>query len=341
VQAGREILQGGPRRRDAGVELARAHRLQERLGERPPDPHRLTHGLHLRPELLVGAGELLEGEPGELDDDVVERRLEAGRRRPGQVVRDLVERVADGELGRHLGDRVSGRLARERRGARHPRVHLDDAQLAGLPLARELDVGAARFDTHRADSSCGGVAKLLVVLVRQRHLRCDGHRVTGVDAHWVEVLDRADDDHVVALVAHHLELELVPADEGLLDEHLVDRALVETDLEHAPELLGRCRDSAAVTAERERRAQDDRESEPARQIAQRGCDDRGGNGQPDASHRLAEEAPIFGAVNGVEARADELDAELRQDTVFRQRAREVERRLAAERRQERIGTLAR
>jgi hypothetical protein len=78
------------------VQLARAFRLAVGLDERAADAHRLADGLHLRAERRVGARELLEREARELDDDVVERRLEARRCRPGQVVRDLVERVADG-----------------------------------------------------------------------------------------------------------------------------------------------------------------------------------------------------------------------------------------------------
>ena len=213
------------------VDLAGAARLQERLAEGAPDPHRLADRLHLRAERRVRARELLEREARELDDDVVERRLEAGRRRPGQVVRDLVERVADGELRGDLRDRVAGRLRGQRGRARHARVHLDHAQLAGLALARELDVRAAAVDTDRADDRDRRVAQLLVRLVGQRHLRRDGHRVAGVHAHRVDVLDRADDDGVVGVVAHQLELELVPAEEGLLDEHLADRALGERALE--------------------------------------------------------------------------------------------------------------
>ena len=214
-----------PRRRGAGVELARAERLEERLGERPADPHRLADRLHLRSESPVSAGELLEGEARELDDDVVERRLEARGCRPRQVVRDLVERVADGELRRDLRDRVAGRLRRERRRAGDARVHLDDAHVARLAAARELDVRAAGVDADGADDRDRGVAQLLVRLVGQRHLRRDGDRVARVDAHRIEVLDRADDDDVVEPVADDLELELVPAADGLLDEHLADRRL--------------------------------------------------------------------------------------------------------------------
>ena len=58
------------------------------------------------------------------------------------------------------------------------------------------------------------LAQRLVGRVGQRLLRRDRPRVAGVDAHRVEVLDRADDDRVAARVAHHLELVLLPARRG-------------------------------------------------------------------------------------------------------------------------------
>ena len=60
--------------------------------------------------------------------------------------------------------------------------------------------------------------------VGERLLRRDRDGVAGVHAHRVDVLDRADDHDVVVAVAHHLELELAPADHRLLDQHLADRA---------------------------------------------------------------------------------------------------------------------
>ena len=222
-----------------GIDLEPAPRLRERLRERAADAHRLADRLHLRAERLVGARELLEREARELDDDVVERRLEARRCRPREVVRDLVERVADGELRGDLRDRVAGRLRGERRRARDARVHLDHADLARRAVAGELDVRAAALDPDGADHADRGVAKLLVRLVRQRHLRRDGDRVAGVDAHRVEVLDRADDDDVVLRVADDLELELVPASHRLLDEHLADRALREAELDLPAKLASR------------------------------------------------------------------------------------------------------
>ena len=88
-------------------------------------------------------------------------------------------------------------------------------------IHRELDVAPARVDADLADDRDGRVAHRLILAIGQRHRRRDGDRVARVHAHRVEVLDRADDHDVVLVIAHHLELELLPADHAPLDEHLV------------------------------------------------------------------------------------------------------------------------
>ncbi len=97
--------------------------------------------------------ELLEVEARRLHRDVVERRLERRGRLAGDVVRQLVERVADREQRGELRDREAGRLRGERRGARDARVHLDHAQLVRLRVDGELDVRAAGRDADRARAS--------------------------------------------------------------------------------------------------------------------------------------------------------------------------------------------
>ena len=59
--------------------LKRAHGLQQALLNRAAHGHDLAGGLHLRTELVARARKLVEGEAGHFCDDVVERRLEAGR----------------------------------------------------------------------------------------------------------------------------------------------------------------------------------------------------------------------------------------------------------------------
>ena len=61
--------------------LQRAQRLLQRFGEAAADRHRLADRFHRGGEQRLGAGEFLEGEARHLGDDVIDRRLERGRRR--------------------------------------------------------------------------------------------------------------------------------------------------------------------------------------------------------------------------------------------------------------------
>ena len=76
---------------------------------------------------------------------------------------------------------------------------------------------------------------------------CAGrHRdgIAGVHAHGVEVLDGADDDAVVRQVAHHLQLEFLPAQRALFDQHFVHRRKRQAALQDLDQLLlvgRRCR----------------------------------------------------------------------------------------------------
>ena len=165
---------------------------------------------------------------------------EAGRE-PRDVVRDLVEAVAERQLGRDLGDRKARRLRGERRRPRHARVHLDDDDAAVLGVDGELDVRATRLDADLADDAPREVAHALVFLVGQRQRRRDGDAVAGVHAHRIDVLDRADDDEVVGAVAHDLELELFPADDRLFEQDLVHGAEVRARARRARGTLRCCR----------------------------------------------------------------------------------------------------
>ena len=239
--------------------LQRAEGLLQTLGKRPADRHHLADRLHLCPEHPTGTGELLECPARHLGDDVVDRRFEARRRLAGDVVGDLVERVADGELGSDLGDRKSGRLGRQRRRSRDPWVHLDDHLAPGGRIEGELHVRSTRLHADASDAGERGVAHLLVFDVAERLRRGDGDRIAGVHAHRIDVLDRADDHAVVGVITHHLELELLPAGDRLLDEDLADRARRQPGVGEPAELLRVRGDTRAPPAEDVRRADDHRQ----------------------------------------------------------------------------------
>ncbi len=279
------------------VELARAQRLGERLLEGGADRHRLPHGLHVRGERGVRAGELLKGEARPLDDDVVDRGLEARGGGTGDVVVDLIQAVAHRQARGDLRDREARRLRGERGGARHARVHLDHEDLLRLEIDRELHVGAAGLHPDGADHRDRLVAQLLVEVVSERLLGRNRDRVAGVHAHRVDVLDRAHDHDVVSAVAHHLQLELAPADDRLIEQHLTDRRDLQAVRDDPLELPLRARDAAAAPAERVGGAHDARQPQRAllamctRERGARFLDARddlaAGHAQARLGHRLA------------------------------------------------------
>jgi hypothetical protein len=164
-----------------------------------------------------------------------------------------------------------------------------------------------------------------------------------VHAHRIEVLDRADDDHVVRFVAHHLELELFPADHRLFDEHAVHGREIETAQDSAAQLLDVVGDAAARTAEGERRPDHQRVSDARRELL--GILGAGRVGRPrnldaDAVHAVLEELPVFRGLDGLVIRADQLHAVTFERAVFVQRDGEIDPGLASHRRQDRVGLLA-
>jgi hypothetical protein len=207
---------------------------------------------------------------------------------------------------------------------------------------RELHVRAAGIDADLAQHRHRGVAHDLVFLVGQRLRRCDGNRVAGVHAHRVEVLDRADDDAVVLAVAHHLHLELFPADQRLLDQQLAGRAGFQAALADFDELFLVVGNAATRTAHGERRADDCRIADHRlhlQRFLHRVRHRRTSRAETDAGHRRLEFLAVLGLVDGFLGGADHLDAKAFENAVSGQIERTVQRRLPTHGRQQRVGPL--
>ena len=319
--------------------LQRAQRLLQRFGEGAADRHRLAHRLHRGGQHRVGAGEFLEREARDFRHDVIDRRLERGRRRAaGDVVGDLVKGVADRELGRDLGDREPRRLGGERGGARHARVHLDHDHPPVGRVDRELHVRAAGLDADLAQHRQRGVAHDLVFFVGQRQRGRDRDGIAGVHAHRVDIFDRADDDAIVRLVADHLHLEFLPAEHAFFDQHLVGGRGVDAALDDVEELVSIIGDAAAGAPQREARPDDGGKPDVGQRLQrlpQRADVVRARRREADPGHRLAEPLPVLRLVDRVRRRADHLDVVLLQHAHLLEAQRAVQRRLAAHGRQKR------
>ena len=322
------------------LNLQRLARLLERLLEAPADAHHLAHRLHLQAKLAVAAVELVEVPARDLDDDVVERRLEERAGGARDRVGQLVEVVADGQLRGDFGNRVARGLGRQRGRPAHARVDLDgDDVLLLIRRHRELHVAAAgkRPDgVHHVD---GHVAHPLEGGVRQRHRRRHRDGVARVDAHRIEVLDGADDDHVVVGVAEQLELELLPPHQRLVDHHLVDRRDVQCAGQQLIELLRVVHHGRPRPTERERRPDAQRETELLRGLLALEEALRRGlrrHRHADFAHQLAEALAVLGDVDRVDVDPDHLHPILLPDAHLLAGDREVQRGLAAHRGQHRI-----
>ena len=199
------------------------HALAQRLLEGASDGHYFADAFHLRAEHWLGAGEFLKLPAWDLDDYVVDRRLEAGRRQTRNVVLDFIEPIAHGQLGGDLRDGESGSFRGQRRAARHPRIHFDDDHAPGFGIDGELHVGAASIHADLSQARQCRVAHHLILAVGECLRRSNRDGIARVHAHGIEVFNGAYDDGVVGLIAHHFELEFLPAEDALFDQHFMHR----------------------------------------------------------------------------------------------------------------------
>src|SRR6516164_1252578 len=197
----------------------------------------------------------------------------------------------------------------------------------------ELDIGTARVDTDLTQTSNGGVAQPLILLVGQGQGRRDRDRIAGVDAHGVDVLDGADDDAIVRMVANHLHFVFFPTEQRLLDEDLAEGREGEAALDRLDQLGARGCNAAAFAAKGEGGANDRRQADSlergkslidgADELAARALD-------PDAFHGLAEAFSRPRLVDDIRVGADHFDAMALEYTGARQFHGEVKRRLATQ-----------
>ena len=115
----------------------------------------------------------------------------------------------------------------------------------------ELHVRSAGIDADLAQAGERGVAHHLIFAIGQRLRRRDRDRIAGVHAHGIEIFDGADDDGVVGQIAHHLQLEFLPAEHAFFDQHFMHRRKIQAAFENLLQILAVVGDAAAGAAHRE------------------------------------------------------------------------------------------
>ena len=107
------------------------------------------------------------------------------------------------------------------------------------------------FSSLMADDIQSGCTEHLVLLVSQRLGRGNNDGVAGMNAHRVDIFHVADRDAVARAVPHYLVLDLFPAGDAALYEHLSHTGETESVLQdlHLHQLMGIVGDAAAASAE--------------------------------------------------------------------------------------------
>ena len=67
--------------------------------------------------------------------------------------------------------------------------------------------------------------------------------------HWVKILNRAYNHHIVLAVPHHLKLIFLPADYRLLNKEFAVRACIKAELDHILKLFAVIGNASACAAE--------------------------------------------------------------------------------------------
>ena len=176
-------------------------------------------------------------------------------------------------------------------------------------------------------------SQLLVLAVREGQRRGYGDGVTGVHAYGIEVFDGADDNHVVVLVPHHLELVFLPAQDALFEQDLAGGAVLQALADDAAQVFLVVGKSGAQAAHGEGRTDHHgvTEVDGGRQGLVHGVDDVAAGGLGAAAlHDALELLAVLAELDGGDVRADQLHVVLLQHAVLVQGDGGVQRGLAAQ-----------
>ena len=199
--------------------LQRADRFHQSAFEIIADAHHLSGGFHLGGKGSLGADELVKGQPGNLYHTVVQHGLKAGVGFSRDGVGNLIQGVAQGNLGRHLGDGITGGLAGQRGRTGHTGIYLDDTVFKAVRIQRVLHVAAAG-DAQFGDDIQGRSSQHLVFLVSQSLGRSHHDTVSRMHAHRVDIFHVADRNAVSGAIPHYLILDFLPSGDAALHQHL-------------------------------------------------------------------------------------------------------------------------
>ena len=303
--------------------------------------HNLAGRLHLGAQRFICVYEFIKRPARELDNAVVQRRLEASGGLAGNGVGQLVQTVAYRNLCRNLCNRIAGCLGCQCGGTRYTRVYLDNGILKGIRMQSELYVTAA-LNAQLGDNLERGGTQHLVLMVTQRLARCDNDGVAGVYADRINVFHVTNRDDIALAVTHHFVLDFLPARNALLDQNFVYTGVHDAGSRNLAQLVPSIRDAAAGAAEGVCRTNDNRQTDffgKCNGVLYGVYHLGGDNRLMDFLHGVLKHLTVFRLINGGRVCAEQLDAVLVEESACHQIHGDVQTGLTAQCRQNGVRTL--
>ncbi len=187
------------------------------------DAHDLSGGLHLCRQCPLSLDKFVKGQTRYLDDTVIQRRFKAGEGLPSDGIRNLIQRIAQGDLRGHLRDGISRRLRSKGRGAADPGIYLDHTVFKAIGMQGKLYVAAPR-DVQFSYNVQGGGTQHLVFLICQRLGGRHNDTIAGMDPHRIDIFHITYRNAVSTGIPHHLIFNLLPSSDTALDQALTHPA---------------------------------------------------------------------------------------------------------------------
>ena len=319
--------------------LQRTDCLHQRTLKVVTDTHNLSGSLHLCAQGSLGCQELVKRQSRNLYHTVVQHRLKAGIGLLRNGILNLVQCVAQRNLRRHLGNRVTGGLGSQRGRTGYTRIYLDNTVFKGFRMQRILYVTSSG-NIQLIDDVQSRASKHLILLVPQCLGRSNYDGVSGVNANRIDVLHITYGDAVAVGIAHYLILDFLPACDTALYQHLSHTAQTKSVGKNVNQLLLIVGDTTAASAQRKSRTKHHRITDGIGKFdtVLHGIDHLGSRTRlSDLLHGVLKRLTILRLEDGLCCRTDQLHAMLLQETGLCQFHTEVQACLSTQSRQNTVG----
>ena len=210
------------------------------------DAHDFAYRTHLRTQLVFHAFEFFKGPAGELDYHIVSVR-HIFVQSPVFSAGDVLQGEAAGQHGGNEGDREAGSLGSQSGGTGGTGIDFDNNDAVGFRIMGKLYVGAAD-NLNAFNDFISLLLQTLLTFLRNGEHRGGTERIAGMHAEGIDILNKADGDHVVFTVPDNFQLQLFPAENGFFHKNLSHQACLEASCAYCFQLVHVVNESAACAA---------------------------------------------------------------------------------------------